>query len=96
MSKMYRFSVVDPKGGPLARRKIHDEVLGCKCYPLDVQVGWSALIKYLPKTYETEADSYYWHRLSTSPVENVIIPNDESWMQIETENTIYILEELKS
>lgn len=89
---MYVFKSVDPKGGPMARRKIHDAVLGCKCYPIDLEIGSSALIKFLPKD---ETDSWYWHRLSTSPVENVITPMDESWIQIETENTFYILDKIE-
>lgn len=88
----YVFKHVDPKGGDLARRKIHKEVLGCQCYPVILEIGDPALIKYLPRNADETDECGGWHRILTSPVENWFAPMDESWIQIETENTIYILE----
>lgn len=78
----YIISDVSPKNGKM--RNIHEEVLGRKCYIVDIENGHRGLIKYLP-----DYDDHY-HRLNTSTVLDVTTTTDGN-MVIETENTFYHL-----
>lgn len=59
-------------------------LIGCKCYPVIVEIGQSALIEYYPHD-----DPEHLCRLTTTPV--VSITQEFGVVKVETENTIYIL-----
>lgn len=80
---------VTPKDGVV--REIHEEVLGRRCYILDLQIGQRGWIKFEPSY-----DPGCFHRLHTSTVVSYKMADDESWAEIETINTTYRLERLEN
>jgi len=89
MCSNYVFKEVKPKDGVM--KEIHEEVLGCRCYIVDLQKNWRGLIKFEPRY-----DPGCFHRLSTSPVIDWSESEDGSQLTIETENTVYILDAITS
>lgn len=81
----YIISEIIPKDGIM--KDIHKEILGRKCYIIELEKGKSSLIKYF------SGYSSGYHRLITSIVRDVEFSNDEKSVIIETTNTVYHLVE---
>lgn len=84
----YIIKSVTPKDGVM--REIHKEVLGRRCYILDLEIGQRGWIKFEPSY-----DPGCFHRLHTSAVLKCTKAEDESWVEIENLYTTYRLERLE-
>lgn len=82
MPEFYRISEVAPKSGFM--RDVHHEVLGARCYPLEINEGERGWIKFYDKY-----DRCY-HTLHTSTIESVDVANNGD-ITIITRNTKYVL-----
>lgn len=89
MNVNYVVKSISTKDG--AMRDIHRKMLGSRCYIVELEVGSHCLIKYEP---------YYdlgnFHYARTSPVIKIETVNEDLLIKFETENTVYILEQIDS
>ena len=85
----YIISEVKPKSGIM--RPVHEDVLNCECYIIDIQKGERAIIK----VRLGDSVHYETHTFRTSPVVDFYFSKDSKIFTIETANTIYTLGALK-
>lgn len=86
----YIISEVKPKNGVM--RPVHEEVLNCECYFLDIHKGERAVMKIRLG----DCVHYETHTFHTSPVVDFYFSKDSKVFTIETANTIYTMNALKS
>lgn len=81
--RYYIFKTIIPNDGEL--KEIHKELLGRRCYIVELEAGKRAIIRYEP-----DYDPGDFHLVSTSIVKNYT--DDNGVCTIWTENTTYYLE----
>lgn len=83
--ELFRITECRPLSGPV--RDIHKELEGCRCYPPNLRIGSSAVLKYEPKDGPGAFKTY-----RTAPVVYWYAPNEQTWASIETEREMIVLD----